>query len=462
MSPDNSSSQTHATTQPDRSLIRVLLLVGAWPHIQGGIQAAEVVPFEIARCLAEIGGFEVVVGCAGFEEIRKTPAAAAGLAELEARGVRILPYIRLAAPDVPANALRKWSRLLITRDPSLLLPGYGQEEPILRALKANLGEWLPDVAIPIWNYEVTAAAAGLPCAIYAFYGNPDHKVYQANLDIQWHWERKMSVGWLGRHLADRLRVHAYEARHLEMMRRFALIGQNAANDMAYYQHKGVPGIHYLHNMWPTPAVGDGWRAKRDALEQTSPIKIAGNLGHLSATANSFGLWAIGEEILPALRRRFGPNGFEMNIYGRLEPRPYLKAALNDPAVRMQGFVADIDEELYTCPIFLLANNRYNFKVGHTRILHAFSLGACIVAYRDTALSMPELIDGENILLADDGESVAEQIERAAGDVALRRRIGAAGMQTLHTIFHPEAVVNEMARRMRALAIPSRDVNGHPS
>lgn len=435
-----------------RDKIRVLLISGAWPHIAGSIQAADVVPYELARCLAEDGGFEVVFACATFTEVRRTAAIEAGLSALAAKGVHVLPFIRLDPPAVPAGFIAKWSMLLLSRAPQALVPGYGQSEKILRVLRDTLGDWLPEIAIPMWNYEATAAASGLPCAIYAFYGNPEHKVYEANLAIQWHWERRLDPVWFARHAADRLRIRAVETVHLAMMRRFALIAQNAANDAAYYEGRNVPGIHYLRNMWPAP-LDDSWRERRDALEQTEPVKIAGNLGHLSATANSFGLWAIGAEILPALRRRLGPGGFEMHIYGRLQPRPYLKLALTGSEVRFRGFIDDIDAELYSCPIFLLANNRYNFKVGHTRILHAFALGACIVAYRDTALAMPELVDDKNILLADSGEEIAAQIERAARDRGLRRRLGAAGLETLRTLFRPEDNVADMARRMRALLRP---------
>ncbi len=434
--------------------IRVLLLSGSWPHIDGSIQAADVVPYELARCLADDGGFDLVLACATFAEGKRSPAIEAGLRMLTAKGVRILPFVRLDPPVMPSGIVAKWRKLLLSRDPEALVPGYGQAGRILRALRETLGDWLPEIAIPMWNYEVTAAAAGLPCPIYAFYGNPEHKVYEANLALQWHWERRLSPAWLARHAADRLRIRAIETVHLAMMRRFALIAQNAANDVVYYERQNIPGIHYLRNMWPAPT-DDAWRARRDALEQTRPIKIAGNLGHLSATANSFGLWAIGAEILPALRHRLGPGGFEMHIYGRLQPRTYLKEALAGPEVQFRGFIDDIDTELYSCPIFLLANNRYNFKVGHTRVLHAFALGACIVAYRDTALAMPELVDGENILLADNGDEIADQIARAARDVALRRRLGAAGLATLRTLFNPADNVEEMARRMRALLRPHR-------
>lgn len=442
------------TTRP-----KVFVLSATWPHIQGSIQAAEVVPFEIVRCLAVNEGCEVVYGCAWYEDVEITRGARAGIEALEELGVRFLPFIRLPRWVAKGAGVRRWPRALILRDPESLLPGTGQGHFLKAALDA-IG-WTPDVVIPIWNYELTAAAAELPWRMYAMYGNPDYKVYQANLALQWRWERRWRVGWLLRHLADRLRIKALEAAHLRMMRGFELVAENAANDYETYRRRGVRGVHYLRNMWPTPA-SDDWEQKRDAAEQTAPIKIAGNIGHLSATANTFGLWAIGADILPALKRRIGAGRFEMHIYGRLQPRAFLSQWLGDPDIRMRGFVDDIDAELMSCPVFLLANNWSNFKVGHTRILHAFALGACVVAYRDIAVAMPELRHGENILLARTGEEIAEYIEAAATDRELRRRIGRGGARTLRDCFRPETSVSEMGRRIRALlSEPAGAASGHP-
>jgi glycosyltransferase involved in cell wall biosynthesis len=381
--------------------------------------------------------------------------ADAGIADLEALGVRFLPFIQLATPP-ESGVVGKWLRLLVLRDPAVVVPGTGQHPPILDAL-GSLGEWMPDVVVPVWSYEVNAAAAGLPCAMYAFYGNPDHKVYEANLRLFWRWERRLSLGWLSRHLADRLRVMAIQSVHLRQMRTYALVGQNALNDTRYYENEGVRGVHYLRNLWPTPPTHD-WADRRDQLEQTTPIKIAGNLGHLDATGNTFGLWSLGSEIVPALKRRLGDRGFEMHVYGRRQPRPFVRPFLTDSTIKMRGFIDDIDTELLSCPVFLLANNRFDFKVGHTRILHAFSLGACVVAWRDTALAMPELVHDHNILLASDADHMAELIERAGSDRALRRRIGTAAVETLRKDFNPEINIHEMGERIHALlsARPERD------
>lgn len=66
------------TTRP-----KVFVLSATWPHIQGSVQAAEVVPFEIVRCLAVNEGCEVVYGCAWYEDVEITRGARAGIEALK-------------------------------------------------------------------------------------------------------------------------------------------------------------------------------------------------------------------------------------------------------------------------------------------------------------------------------------------------------------------------------------------
>ncbi len=64
--------------------------------------------------------------------------------------------------------------------------------------------------------------------------------------------------------------------------------------------------------------------------------------------------------------------------------------------------------------------------------------------------MPELVHGENILLADSSEEIAELIAEVGADRQLRRRIGRAGLKTLRELFHPGDAVSKMASDMRQL------------
>ncbi|MDA0341443.1 MAG: hypothetical protein O3B74_07590 [Proteobacteria bacterium] len=177
---------------------KILVLSAVWPYVHGNVQAAEVVPFEIIRGLAVDEGFDVGYCCAWYSDMPVTDAAAAAIEEAKGFGVRFLPFVKLP-PWLPSGGrVGKWLRAILLHDPYSLLPGYGQEGPLRAALDAE--GWMPDIVVPIWNYELTAAAAGLGAAMYAFYGNPDFKVYQANLDIQWRWERQWSPGWIIRYV----------------------------------------------------------------------------------------------------------------------------------------------------------------------------------------------------------------------------------------------------------------------
>ena len=92
---------------------------------------------------------------------------------------------------------------------------------------------------------------------------------------------------------------------------------------------------------------------------------------------------------------------------------------------------------------MISNNRYNFKVGHTRFLHAWSLGACVVAYKNCCEAMPEIVHDYNALLGNNSEEIAELVCKALCDIKLRRRIGRGGFQTLKKKFSPNSVTKKL-------------------
>jgi glycosyltransferase involved in cell wall biosynthesis len=426
---------------------RVLVVSAVWPHSTGVVQAAEMAAYEITARLAEQAGFDVAYALVSQAAGDPSDAAKRAMAHLKSIGVRFLPPVRLDPFPPKVSAKRYWAGVL-AGERRMLLRGWGQAAKLQAALQ-SLAPWTPDVVIPVWSYEATYCAAGLPAPLLLFHGNPDHKVAEAWHRVAWRWERSWRPDWLLTHALGRIGVRQLERTHLKVLRAFPVIWENAKNDYDYYRERGVQAARYLRNMWPAPG-DDECLARRDACEQQAPLKICGNLGHLGATANTFGLWALCDEIVPALRARLGSGRFEVHVYGRTEPRPFLREWLRDTDIKLRGFVDDIEAELMSSPIFLLANNRHDFKVGHTRILTAFATGACVVAFRDTALSMPELVHGENILLGKDGDEIADLVVTAGADRDLRRRIGRNALQTLRDLFSPERAVASMASDARQL------------
>ena len=97
-----------------------------------------------------------------------------------------------------------------------------------------------------------------------------------------------------------------------------------------------------------------------------------------------------------------------------------------------------------CADFLVANNSDRFKVGHTRFLHAWSLGAAVVGFADSALAMPEIAHGQNALLGQTPAELARHIVDLAADTAMRRRLGRSGADMVTGPFAPQRVTAQIA------------------
>lgn len=419
--------------------VGVLCMAGVWPHVTANGEAANVVAHEIIATLARDGRFDVSFVAIGA--VSPPEAARNDLQRLEDAGVRMLEPL-----DVPP--LRPVSRLqvAVTADPLALLPGAAAAESVARLARGTEA----DVVLTIWSEAATAAAAQVRAPKIAYYGNIDYRVAEARFDIVRRLERGPRTDVrLRRWVRQRLYLQALRRAHLTIMRSYQLVTNVSAVDAAVYRRHRVPAV-YLQNMWPAPLTGD-WQARRDAAEQTRPLKIVGNVGNLSATGNTFGLETLAREIVPELRQRLGRDGFEVHLFGGHRPHPGLEELLRDPNIVIRGFVDDLDAELVEAPVFLVANNRSRFRVGHTRFLHAWSLGSCCVAFKGSREAMPELVHGENVLLGSSSAEIVDWVARAGTDRALRRNIGRGGRTTLVEKFAPAAVAGSLADHVERLA-----------
>ncbi len=431
--------------------IHILVISAVHPRSgSSATQAAEMMTWEILNGLSDTkSGLQVSYLLASEQLPKNDSYSFQAYNHLQSKNVCILNPIML--DRYPRfHGVRYWLSIL-SFNKEIILRGWGQNHKIKEALLSEIPENnFPDIILPIWSYECTYASCNLNIPIYQLHGNPDHKLVSASIKLSeffvsnWTLKSFISLCLL------RVYCHILEFVHLRVLSKFSCVWENALNDSLYYKSKGFKNVHYVRNMWPAPT-SDKCLHLRDELEITSPVKICGNLGHLGATANSFGIKAIYEEIMPSLLREFGRNNFELHLYGREPAHPYLTNLLYDscPELFVRGFVDDIDKELLSCPIFLLANNRYGFNVGHTRILHAFSTGACVVAYESTKLSMPELEHGYNILLAKNTEHLAELMFTISHDHSLRRTIGSNALNTLRTLFNPDLIVPQMISQIHS-------------
>jgi hypothetical protein len=425
--------------------LRILIVSGTFPHVAASREAANVVSFEITRELAKTRRFQVSYLCVNSAAPERPIEAAADFLALEELGVR---FVGAVTGDPPLN--RQSAFLTALFRPVEWLPGSHAAD----AVAALVDRLEIDVVLSIWTEYGTAACNKVAVPVLAYYGNPDFKSVFAGAWFEWKYGRgrlypRQLWSFFKELIISRLRERA----HLIVMRRLAFVAEVAANDAAYYAARRVKAA-YVNNMWPA-AIRQDWEAMRDRLEVATPVKIVGNVGNLSATGNTFGIHTIATAIIPELKRLLGPNGFEIHLFGARNPHRYLRPLLADPSIRVRGFVDDIDSEMLSAPIFLVANNHGVFKVGHTRFLHAWSLGACVVGFDESREAMPEIVHEKNALLGSTPGEVARLVVRAAEDVKLRRGLGRRGIETLLERFNPGSVCSALAEQLTAAGGRSR-------
>jgi glycosyltransferase involved in cell wall biosynthesis len=145
---------------------------------------------------------------------------------------------------------------------------------------------------------------------------------------------------------------------------------------------------------------------------------------------------------------FGDRPYEVHILGAGEPHPIVAGVLNQPNVIWRGFVDRIDEEIRDCDVFLCTNNATEYKVTHTRYLHAWSLGAPVLAHRDASLSMPEIVHERNAMLGGSSREFAEYARRIVDDAGLRVRLSKEGMRTFEEQFTADKVAAKILAALR--------------
>lgn len=419
--------------------MKLLVVNNLWPHPYQAEQSANVVSYQLTEGLSRQPGLTVgflKVNRPGYKDELTEAEAKSGIAGLQAVNVRVLEPVNL-----PANRPRR------ARWRQIFWPKIGDFYPEVvhrRLVEEAMVKFGPDIIFIPWSEWLTALCADIKIAKFAYYGNPDPKSALARLSFSY---RHGEIGKL-RFMVMRNLLARFEQLHLAEMNNYQLLGDVAANDAQYYIAQGHANAFYIQNLW-VDRLGEAWRAERKLLVDSdqTPV-IIGNIGNLGATANSYGLEYLAEEFLPALEKETMGQSFEIHILGPGKLHPAVKAKLENAKVKIRGFVPDIDKELLRCKVFLCLNNGTDYKVNHTRYLHAWSLGCCVIAHQDVRLSMPEVKNQKNALLGKDASEIARLVKEALSDRELRWRIGEGGYQTFKEFFTAEKVVPKIVQKIR--------------
>lgn len=413
--------------------MKILVINPLWPRPSHSALSANVVFYELIRNFAWNPDTEV-----SFLKINQVTDPP--LSDEEKNGIELMKneHVKILEPIcLPPSPRRKvLSRILQPRlsdfYPDIIHRNFVYEY-ILRAK--------PDVIFIPWAEATTALCADLPILKFAYYGSPDDKQALAMAEFDF----RHGQSNFFKYRAQQRYFNYLEHFHLEEIKKYEILGSVAANFADYYRRNGHPNAFYIQNIWIDRFTN--WREKRKDIPKNSIPKIIANIGRLSHTANTHGLEILGRDVLPSLRRVMGKQPFELHLYGAGELHSAVAPLLKAPEVHLRGFVNDIDHELLSGDIFLCLNNAGPFKVCHTRYLHAWSLGCCVVGHSDTVLSMPEMQHGKNALLADTPDGIAEIIKAAIEDQALRNTIGERGYQTFREYYTAEKVAPKILQSM---------------
>jgi glycosyltransferase involved in cell wall biosynthesis len=156
-----------------------------------------------------------------------------------------------------------------------------------------------------------------------------------------------------------------------------------------------------------------------------------------------------KSVYPLLLRTWGPQGFSILISGMRELPDWVRAEIE---LRLEfkflGFVNDLAEEVGRChavlaPISVPVGNR-------SRIVTAMSMGALVVAHANTALGNPELVSGDNCLLASSASKFAEHMRLAYASPDLAARLGASARQTYQRAFEPEIASQRLVQELNSM------------
>ncbi|MBK5957181.1 hypothetical protein CCR97_03025 [Rhodoplanes elegans] len=416
------------------SKVRLAVVTANRPHPAHSVRAANVVIFELIRALAARPELEV-----GWLLVEHDGSSLAtddernGSQFLQDAGVSLIGEMTLPKPTRVGGRIER----LLAPKIEHFYPDYVHSAVIGR----ELSNWKADVAFVPWSEWLTAACADVPMTKFAYYGNPDPKTGRART----HHDIRLEGLSLSR-LATLIGLRQLEKMHLAVMHKLDLIGDVANNDAEYYRNNGFDNAFYVRNIW-IDRLGETWRPRRSELESPTPVRIIANVGKLGGTANRLGMEYLGRELLPALRERMASGSYLIEILGSGNLHPKIANLLSGPDIVLRGFVDDIDEAMMTAPVFLCVNNATSFNVGHTRYLHAWTLGCCVIAHRNASLAMPEIEHGKNALLGSSAAEIADLIATAAGDATLRNRIGEGGWLTYRELFTADRVAEHIAERI---------------
>lgn len=159
-------------------------------------------------------------------------------------------------------------------------------------------------------------------------------------------------------------------------------------------------------------------------------------------------------VYPLLLQTWGARGFSILIAGARELPSWVRTDIEArPEFNFLGFVDDLGGVVERChavlaPISVPVGNR-------SRIVTAVSMGAVVIAHANTALGNPELVSGENCLLASTAHEFVEQMRLVHADPDLAAKLGTEARRTYLRSFEPKEASQRLVRELESMLLVPR-------
>ena len=311
-------------------------------------------------------------------------------------------------------------------------------------IKSKINQVSPDYILTIWDEFATEIISGLNFKKIAYYGNPPPKNY--NIALMNNLKGKNFFLFFFLKIMYSFYLNKFKKFHFESISKIDHLFNVSKLDANYYQKNGIK-CEYINNIYKNTYNIQKIKKVKKKIEKEKLLKITGNVGNLNGTANSLGLEYLFNELIPELKKF--DFKFEIHIFGSGKLKNNLSYKISKiKEIRIRGFVKNIDSEICSSHIFLCCNNATKYNVGHTRYLHAFSLGTCVVAHKNVSEVMPELANFENCFLGKSPREIAKIIFNLNKKRKLLEKIGNKGFACLKNEFSVKKAVNTITKNLR--------------
>lgn len=321
---------------------------------------------------------------------------------------------------------------------------FPKETSVKERVKEKVNEISPDVVF-IYHFEALAASTGIEnFPKMTIVGDPPFSVTRERFSFflkNWNFKYLLLVPFYP------FLYLKYKKITVQLMNSCHLKGAFASHHAEELEKLGVESCKY----YPSPIID----ARKEIVGKmpfsfpSSPFKIL-MLGHLKGISSITGVALFADKILPRLVKELGKENFEVNVVGAyFDTLPdKLKKKLEKEPVKKKGFLDSVAGEFLASDIFLVPTP---IKLGiRLRIITAMAFGSCVVAHSANKSGIPELKDGENCLLGDSGEEIAQKLidcHRGKYDLA---KIRENARKTYETYFEPKRASGRILSDMKKL------------